>query len=73
MRKAPGISKIELTKFLPDPGGSAPAYYRSTDLYFAGAAELQQTLTSSEGQAMNNDLANFATGGVTIIVGQVES
>lgn len=70
--KTQGMTKAEYTKFLPNPDGSAPAYYRMAELYFAGPAEMQQALGSPEGQAMAADLENFATGGVTIVIGVVE-
>ena len=72
VNKTGGILKTEYTRFFPNPDGSAPAYYRMAELYFAGPAEMQQALGSPEGQAMAADLANFATGGVTIIIGNVE-
>jgi uncharacterized protein (TIGR02118 family) len=71
--KMQGVIKMELTKFLPDPDGSQPPYYRMAELYFPGPAELQQTMGSPEGKAVTADLSNFATGGVTIIVGIVEN
>lgn len=71
--KTTGVLKVEYTKFLPNPDGSAPAYYRMAELYFTGPAEMQQALGSPEGQAMSADLSNFATGGATIIVGIVEN
>jgi len=70
--KTQGVVKFEWTKFLPNPDGSAAAYYRMAELYFAGPAEMQQALNSPEGKAMAADLGNFATGGVTIIFGAVE-
>ena len=70
--KASGMVKTEYTKFLSNPDGTAAAYYRMAELYFPGPNEMQQTLGSPEGKAMADDLANFATGGVTIIVGVVE-
>lgn len=70
--KATGIAKLEYTKFLPNADGSAPAYYRMAELYFTGPNEMLQTMSSPEGQAMAADLSNFATGGVTILVGVVE-
>lgn len=70
--KTSGIVKAEYTKFLPSPDGSAPAYYRMAELYFESPADMQQALSSPEGQAMAADLANFATGGATIIFGTVE-
>jgi uncharacterized protein (TIGR02118 family) len=71
--KASGVTKAEYTKFLPNPDGTAAAYYRMAELYFNGPAEMQQTMGSSEGQAMAGDLSNFATGSVTIIAGVVEN
>ena len=67
------VDKMELTKFLSAPDGGKPAYYRMAELYFAGPAEMQQSMGSPEGQATAADLANFATGGVTMIIGAVEN
>lgn len=72
VEKTQGILKAEYTRFLPNPDGSAPAYYRMAELYFNGPAEMQRALSSPEGQAMAADLSNFATGGVTLIFGAVE-
>jgi len=68
-----GVDKMELTKFLSAPDGGKPAYYRMAELYFGGPAEMQQSMGSPEGQATAADLANFATGGVTMIIGAVEN
>ncbi len=68
-----GVDKMELTKFVSAPDGGKPAYYRMAELYFAGPAEMQQSMGSPEGQATAADLANFATGGVTMIIGAVEN
>ncbi len=73
VNKVSGIVKAEYTKFLPNMDGSAPAYYRMAELYFVGPKELQETMGSPEGQAMVDDLINFATGGVTVIIGVVEN
>ena len=71
--KVDGIVKAELTKFLPNADGTAAAYYRMAELYFAGPAEMQQAMASPEGKALAADLSNFSTGGATIIVGIVEN
>jgi uncharacterized protein (TIGR02118 family) len=71
--KMKGVEKLELTKFLSAPDGSKAAYYRMAELYFPSPAGLQETMASVEGQAAVADLANFATGGVTMIVGSVEN
>jgi uncharacterized protein (TIGR02118 family) len=71
--KMKGVDKLELTKFMSAPDGSKAAYYRMAELYFAGPAEMQETMSSPEGKAAVADLSNFATGGVTMIIGAVEN
>ena len=70
--KMSGFEKVEYTKFLSAPEGSAPAHYRMAEFWFADADALQATMGSAEGQATAADLGNFATGGVTLLVGAVE-
>ena len=70
--KMPGVARLELTKFLPGPEGAKPAFYRMAELYFPSEAQMQATLGSPEGKVAVADLANFATGGVTIAFGAVE-
>lgn len=67
------VNRIELTKFIPGPNGAAPAYYRMAELVLTDAVAMQQTLESSKGKATNADLANFATGRVTFMLGTVEN
>jgi|ERR1035437_304515 uncharacterized protein (TIGR02118 family) len=71
--KMKGVTKLELTKFLSAPDGGMAAYYRMAELYFSSPSEMEQTLGSPEGQAAVADLPNFATGGVTVIIGTVEN
>ncbi|TYA57512.1 EthD family reductase [Formosa maritima] len=68
-----GISKFELTKFLGTPDGQKADYYRMAELYFTSVEQMQETMGSPEGQATVNDLSNFATGGVNVIVGMTET
>jgi uncharacterized protein (TIGR02118 family) len=42
------------------------------ELYFPNQEQLQTTLGSPEGKTAVGDLPNFATGGVTMLVGSVE-
>jgi uncharacterized protein (TIGR02118 family) len=70
--KTTGIVKTEFTTFLPNVDGTAPAYYRMAELYFNNPAEMQEALTSPAGQAMAADLANFASGGATVIFGTMD-
>lgn len=67
-----GVARLELTKFLAGPDGGKPAFYRMAEIYFATEAQMQATLSSAEGQATVADLENFATGGVTMVIGAVE-
>ncbi|SDP49663.1 EthD family reductase [Desulforhopalus singaporensis] len=67
-----GIARLELTRFEAGPDGSKPAYYRMAELYFSDDNQCQTTLGSPEGEATVADLSNFATGGVTVVMGSVE-
>lgn len=67
-----GIVKAETTKFFPESDGSKSAFYRLAELYFPGLEELQRAMGSPEGTATSADLANFATGGVSVMVGEVD-
>lgn len=69
--KINGIAKAEITKFLPNPDGSQAAYYRMAELWFDTPETMQGALGSPEGKAITDDLGNFATGGVKVLVGQV--
>jgi uncharacterized protein (TIGR02118 family) len=66
------LVKLEATKLLPNPDGSAALYYRMGDLYFNSLEDLHAALASPEGEATKADLSNFATGGVTLIVGIID-
>lgn len=68
-----GVAKLELTKFMGTPDGQKADYYRMAELYFTSPEQMQETMASPEGQATVNDLSNFATGGVNVIVGVTEN
>ena len=69
--KIQGIVKAETTKFLSAADGGKPDHYRLAELYFTSPEELQKAMGSPEGVATSADLANFASGGVTVLVGAV--
>lgn len=69
--KIEGLEKAEVTKFLPNADGTAPAYYRMAELYFYSQEDLQQSMGSAEGAAASEDIQNFATGGFQILVGEI--
>lgn len=68
-----GVDRLELTRFTPGADGDQPAYYRMAELYFPTEEQMQSTMSSPEGEATVADLPKFATGGVTVLVGSVES
>jgi uncharacterized protein (TIGR02118 family) len=70
--KMRGVSRLELTKFEAGPDGGRPEYYRMAELYFGTRTDFEQAVGSPEGRAAVADLSNFATGGVTVLVGAVQ-
>ena len=71
--KVKGVARIEFTKFVSGPDGAKPAFYRMAELYFTTQAQMEQSLKSPEGQATVADIQNFATGGVTMVIGSVDA
>ena len=69
--KMSGFERAELTKFLDAPDGEKAARYRMAEFWFANIEAMKTTMGSPEGQATAADLANFATGGVTLLTGIV--
>lgn len=67
-----GVVKAGTTKFLSAADGGKPAYYRMAELYFTSPEELQKAMGSPEGAATSADLANFASGGLTILLGEID-
>ncbi len=68
-----GVTKLELTKLIGTPDGQKADYYRIAELYFNSIEQMQETMSSPEGQATVDDLSNFATGGVKVMVGITEN
>jgi len=67
----PHVQKVELTKCIGTPEGSPPSQYRIAEVYFDNLDDLQAGMGSGEGQATVADIANFATGGVDVMIGEV--
>lgn len=70
--KVPGILSHERTKVIATPDGSEPPYYRVWEGWYENADQLQASFASPEGQAAAGDLQNFATGGVILLISDVE-
>lgn len=71
--KMKSIARLELTKFVSAPDGGKPAFHRMAELYFATKEQMEVSLASAEGRATFEDLQNFASGGVTVAIGDVEA
>lgn len=70
VEKMPGVERFEVAR-CASMDGSAPAYYLQAELWFEDANALQACFASPEGQATAGDVGNFATGGATMLIGDV--
>jgi uncharacterized protein (TIGR02118 family) len=68
--KIPDLRRFEAGKVLGTPDGTPAPYYFIAELLFDGIEELQAALGTSEGQAAAADVANFATGGATLMIAE---
>ena len=69
VQKMPGLRRFEMTRIVATAGGSRPPYYLVALLTFDEPEEAQASLQSPQGQAVVQDLAHFATGGATVLLG----
>ena len=67
-----GVHHAEFSRVIGTPEGGRPAFYRMAEIWFESPQQMDETLGSPEGQATVGDLANFATGGTTILVCEVD-
>ena len=65
-----GVTRAELVKFATTIDGKPPTLYRMADLRWESRAALERGIATPGFKAVGADLANFATGGVTILIGQ---
>lgn len=71
-KKIKELRRFEVGKVNGAPDGSRAPFYRSADLYFDDVAHLQSALGSPEGSAAAGDIANFASGGATLMISDVQ-
>jgi uncharacterized protein (TIGR02118 family) len=64
-----GFVRAELTKFSSTPDGKKPTFYRQAVLYFNSMDDLKKGTATSGFKKVVNDLPNFATGGLTALIG----
>ena len=67
-----GLQRFEAAQGIATPDGSAAPYQRIAELTFEDMDALQAGRGSDEGQAAVNDIPNFATGGVTIFLAEID-
>jgi uncharacterized protein (TIGR02118 family) len=65
-----GVTRAELVKFAATIDGQVPPLYREADLRFASREALEKGIATAGFKAVAADLANFATGGVTVLIGE---
>src|SRR6266566_3089555 len=63
-----GVTRAELIKFASTADGKPPTLYREADLRFDSKEALEKGTATPGFKAVAADLANFATGGVTVLV-----
>ena len=71
-RTLPNLVRVETSRPVSDPHGGRPPYYRISELSFPDMGALREALASEAGRAVADDVANFATGGVTMLVSAVD-
>ena len=67
----PGLRSYDVLRPVPNPGEEKPAFHLLASLTFDDEVAFGAAMTSDEGKAAVKDLANFASGGVTIASGPV--
>lgn len=70
--KIPGLGRTEKAKVVGTPSGEAAPYCRIFEFRFDSQEHMGRVLGSAEGQAVLADVPNFATGGTTVLISQVE-
>lgn len=68
-----GVQRAELTVFAATADGALPEYYRMAELYFDSQEQMDSVMSSAAAQVAVADIANFASGGATVLVGQVSA
>jgi uncharacterized protein (TIGR02118 family) len=68
----PGLQRFEAAEAIATPDGSELPYQRIAELTFEDMDALQAGFGSEEGRAAVDDIPNFATGGVTIFIAEID-
>lgn len=71
-KAVPGLRRFEAARGVATPDGTEVPYQRIAELTFDDVEALQAGRASDQGQAAANDIPNFATGGVTIFIAEID-
>ena len=71
-RAIPKVVRIETARGIANPEGGAAPYYRIADLWFPDMDTLDAAMNSEYGKAAAADIANFATGGATLLISDID-
>ena len=70
VHKIPNLRRFEAGKVLGTPDGSPAPYFFIAELLFDDIETMQAALGSPEGAATAADVANFASGGATLMIAE---
>jgi len=73
VRKMPHLKSCEVSKGPAAIGPEGGEYHLVAILTYDSKADMEAALASAEGQAAVADVANFASGGVTLVTGEYEA
>jgi len=71
-RKMRGWQRWTIEQVVAAPGEPLPPYHMVVGLYAASAEEVERILATPEARAASADVPNFATGGSTILLTDVQ-
>lgn len=69
-KKVPDMTRFTWGKCLPGMDGSPSPFFLTAELEWDSAEAMGAAMSSPEGEATGADVANFATGGVTMVVSE---
>lgn len=69
--RLPGLRRFEVSRPGPGPDGKPSAEHLVAAMQWEDRAAFAASLATPEGQATTQDLGNFASGGVTLLTGEV--
>jgi len=65
------LKRAEISMGLPGPDGKPPAFYRIAELWFDSPEQMKQITATPEWKKVVEDVPNFATGTVTLVVSKI--